>query len=96
MIDVIKKGVHNGYTHHQGALEARQAIVDKYSHPDYPFTAREVFLTFACHGAMFAAVSVLCSRGDNILVPNPTFPLAVTLCHNLGIEPRQYNLLVSY
>lgn len=52
-------------------------------------------MTFACHGAMFATISVLCSRDDNILIPNPTFPLAVTLCQNLGVEYRQYNLLVS-
>jgi len=53
-------------------------------------------LTFGCHGAMFASMNVLCSRGDNILIPNPTFPLAVTICLNLGIEYRQYNLLVNF
>ncbi|CDW72785.1 tyrosine aminotransferase [Stylonychia lemnae] len=86
VIDVIEKGAYNGYTHHQGAMEARQAIVTKYSHPEFPFTPRDVFLTFGCHGAMFASMSVLCNRGDNILIPNPTFPLAVTICQNLGID----------
>jgi len=52
-------------------------------------------MSFGCHTSMFLAINVLCDRGDNLLIPNPTFPLAVTICQNLGIEYRQYNLIVS-
>ena len=75
-----------------GSLDARKAIVEKFSHPDYPFTEKEVVLTFGCSGALFSAISALCEDGDNILVPSPGFPLVLPISENLGIKLKHYYL----
>ena len=93
LIEQIKKETQNGYTMSSGTMEARKAIVEKFSHPDFPFTEKDVVLAFGCSGALFNAISVLCETGDNILVPAPGFPLALPIAENLGINLKYYNLL---
>ena len=51
----------------------------------YPFTADDVFITFGGHGTLDASVKVLCSRGQNILIPKPGFPLVKTICDHIGV-----------
>jgi aspartate/methionine/tyrosine aminotransferase len=67
----------------------------RFSNPEYPFTENEVVLTHGCSGAIYSAISVLCSSGDNILVPRPGFPLALPITENIGVELRYYDLLVN-
>lgn len=64
----------------------------RFSHPDYPFTEKEVVLAFGCSGALYNAISVLCEAGDNLVVPRPGFPLALPIAENLGIELKYYDL----
>jgi tyrosine aminotransferase len=54
-----------------------------------------VILTSGCSHALEMCIDCMADAGDNILVPRPGFPLYVTLCQSLGIEPRFYNLLVN-
>src|SRR5690606_3072955 len=51
IVDVVESEMHNGYTHSSGCLPARQAVVDKFSTEEAPFTAEDVLLTFGCSGA---------------------------------------------
>jgi tyrosine aminotransferase len=75
-------------------IEARQAVVDKFSKaPDHTFTADDVYLTFGGHGALYLSISALCSRGENILVPKPSFPIIKPICDNLGVIIKYYDLL---
>ena len=76
-------------------LKSNTSYVFRFSHPDYPFTEKEVVLAFGCSGALFNAISVLCETGDNILVPSPGFPLALPIAENLELNLKHYNLLVS-
>lgn len=76
-----------------GSLEARQAIVDKFSTPEAPFTTNDVILSFGCSGAMYNSISALCETGDNILVPRPGFPLCLPIAENLGLNLKYYDLL---
>ena len=85
----------NGYSLASGSIEARQAVVDKFSTPEHPFTVKDVILTFGCSGALFNAIACLCDPGDNVLVPSPGFPLCQPICENLGVEYKLYHLLVS-
>lgn len=55
-------------------------IIYRFSHPDYPFTEKQVILSFGCSGSLYNAVAVLCERGDNILAPRPGFPLCLPIC----------------
>jgi len=91
VIEAAQAGDKNGYAYHTGSPEARQAIVDKYARPPLAtFTKDDVFLTFGCHNALFVSISALCGRGDNILIPKPSFPLTQAICDNLGVEIRYY------
>ncbi len=54
-----------------------------------------MILTSGCSHALEMSIDCMADAGDNILVPRPGFPLYVTLCQSLGIEPRFYNLLVN-
>jgi tyrosine aminotransferase len=53
----------------------------------------EVVLYFGGTNALSSAISVLCERGTNLLVPTPGFPLSRPVCSNLGVEIKFYNLL---
>jgi tyrosine aminotransferase len=80
VIDVLKSGDKNGYAYHAGPPEARQAIVDKYSRPGYQFKMDDVFFTSGCHSALFTSIHAVCSRGENILISKPSFPLTDPIC----------------
>ncbi|CDW80599.1 tyrosine aminotransferase [Stylonychia lemnae] len=93
MIESIKGETANGYTMSSGTLDARKAIVKKFSNPEFPFTVDDVVLSFGCSGAIYNAVSALCEEGDNILVPRPGFPLCYPISQNLNINLKYYDLL---
>ena len=78
IIETVKAEKFNGYTASNGSPAARQALVEKYSTEEAPFTADDVLLTFGCSGAQYAIFSTMCEPGDNVLVPKPGFPLWFT------------------
>lgn len=57
-----------------------------------PFTIDDVILTFGASGGLYTALSAMCELGDNILMPKPSFPLCKTICENLQVEVRFYDL----
>jgi tyrosine aminotransferase len=73
-------------------LTAREAVVEKYSTETAPFTTDEVIMTFGCSGALYTALSAVCEEGDNILMPRPGFPLCHTICENLNVNVKFYDL----
>jgi tyrosine aminotransferase len=90
--EVVNSEKFNGYTPSNGCLPAREAIVEKYSTEEAPFTPSDVWLTFGCSGALYSVLSAACEEGDNIVVPRPGFPLAKTICESLKVECRYYDL----
>jgi len=69
VIDIISSEKHNGYTASNGALVARQAVVDLLSTERAPFTSDHVILTMGASGALYTSLQALCEEGDNILMP---------------------------
>ncbi len=57
---------------------------------------KDIILTNGCSHALEMCINVVADANDNILVPRPGFPLYVTLCQSLQIEPRYYKLKVSF
>ena len=78
--EIIDSQKCNGYTQASGAIQARTAVAEKFSTPDYPVDPAHVFLSFGCSGALYSAISVLCEVGDRVLVPKPGFPLCQPIC----------------
>ena len=71
VVDGVESHQYNGYTYLSGSNAAKQAIVDKYSKSERPFTVSDVFVASGCGGALHNLFSVMCDPGDNILVPRP-------------------------
>lgn len=83
----------HGYSHSTGVVHARQAVADRYSRGlEKPLTSNDVILTCGTSGAIELVFGVLANEGDNILLPQPGFPLFRTLANNLGIECQYYRL----
>ncbi|KAJ2727010.1 hypothetical protein GGI07_000127 [Coemansia sp. Benny D115] len=93
--EAVKSYSFNGYPPSVGVPKARQAVADKYSHPLAPLTADDVVMTSGCSGAVEMAISVLCSQGQNILLPRPGFCLYNTVAGSRNIETRLYNLVAE-
>lgn len=53
LIEKVNAETFNGYTPSNGCLEARQAIAEKFGHPDNEVDPENVFLTFGASGALF-------------------------------------------
>lgn len=62
----------NGYTSHAGLLALREKIAASYSHLD--LSANQVCVCVGSQEAMTAAFLAIIDAGDEVLVPNPSFP----------------------
>ena len=76
----------------KGLLEARQSICNFYSEQGFIFRPDEVLLTAGTSESFFYLFSHLCRAGDNILVPNPAYPLFDEIARLAKIELRHYAL----
>jgi aspartate/methionine/tyrosine aminotransferase len=81
---------HNGYTSHAGLVPLREKIAASYPHLD--LTPNQVCVMVGSQEAMTAAFLALVEAGDEVLIPNPSFP-AYENCVNLaGGKPVFYRL----
>ncbi|GMT05858.1 hypothetical protein PENTCL1PPCAC_28032 [Pristionchus entomophagus] len=92
LIDAVSSHKYDGYGPSVGVIEAREAVVDRYSTKAAPFTADDVILASGASHALQLAIEAVADAGDNILIPAPGFPLYMTLCRPHGIEDRAYRL----
>jgi aspartate/methionine/tyrosine aminotransferase len=73
-LEAARVAVHeqNGYTSHPGLPALRQLIAEQYPHLNLAMT--DVVVTCGSQEAMTAAVLSLVDKGDDVLLPNPSFP----------------------
>ncbi|KAJ1815156.1 hypothetical protein LPJ75_002470, partial [Coemansia sp. RSA 2598] len=93
--EAVRSFSFNGYPPSVGVPQAREAIANKYTHPQAPLTANDVVMASGCSGAVEMAISVLCSEGQNILLPRPGFCLYNTVAGSRNVEARLYNLVAE-
>lgn len=80
----------NGYTSHAGLLPLREKIAASYPHLN--LNANQVCVTVGSQEAMTAAFLGIVDEGDEVLIPNPSFP-AYENCVNIsGGKPVFYRL----
>ena len=85
-IKAIQSG-HNKYTENQGIPEARQAIADKLkSKNNIPAAGEEIIITAGVTGGLALTLTTLFNPGDEVIVPDPYFPLYTELPKLLGIK----------
>ncbi|KAL6724211.1 hypothetical protein Aduo_019118 [Ancylostoma duodenale] len=92
LCDAVTSHKFDGYGPAVGDVRAREAVADRYTHPNAPISADDVILASGCSHALQMAIEGIANPGDNILIPQPGFPLYSTLCKPHGIEDRAYKL----
>lgn len=80
----------NGYTSHAGLLPLREKIAASYPHLN--LNANQVCVTVGSQEAMTAAFLALVDEGDEVLIPNPSFPAYENCVKISGGEPVFYRL----
>ena len=81
----------DGYTHYgpaPGLPEVRQAIGEFFGRtgrPSYPLD--QIVVTPGAKPMMFFAIMVLCEEGDEVLYPDPGFPMYESISNFAGAKP---------
>lgn len=79
--------------HSKGLLKARQAIAFYYAKNQVELNPEHLLLTSGTSESFFYLFSYLAKAGENILTPNPAYPLFDYIANLSGIELRHYPLL---
>lgn len=79
--------------HPKGLLKAREAICQFYLERGIKLDPGHILLTSGTSESFFCLFSLLARPGDNILVPNPAYPLFEYIARLAHVELRHYPLL---
>lgn len=82
----------NGYTASAGTDDSRAAVAKIYSTEEFQLTKDDVFLANGASGALNFAITALCPKKSNILLPSPGFTYCIVV--PMEVECRYYDLLV--
>lgn len=80
----------NGYTSHAGLLPLREKIAASYPHLN--LQTNQVCITVGSQEAMTAAFLGIVDEGDEVLIPNPSFPAYENCVKISGGKPVFYRL----
>ena len=80
----------NGYTNHAGLLPLREKIAASYANLN--LTANQVCVMVGSQEAMTAVFLGIVDDGDEVLIPNPSFPAYENCIKLSGGEPVYYRL----
>jgi len=80
----------SGYTNHAGLLPLREKIAEQYPH--LSLQPNQVCVTVGSQEAMTAAFLAMVDDGDEVLIPNPSFPAYENCVKISGGEPVFYRL----
>lgn len=83
----------NGYAHSAGTPQARVAVARFMSYPGAELTAEDIIMASGGSGALEMAITALVDEGDNLLVPQPGFPLYQVIAESNGSHVKEYPLL---
>ncbi|MFN0111433.1 MAG: pyridoxal phosphate-dependent aminotransferase [Blastocatellia bacterium] len=76
----------------KGLLVAREAVVDYYAERGFAAPVEHIHLTASTSEAYSYLFKLLADQGDNVLVPQPSYPLFDFLASLEGVELRPYEL----
>jgi len=75
-----------------GILSAREAVAADYARRGTPVSADQIVLTASTSEAYSLLFKLLCDPGDNVLVPQPSYPLFELLTALDGVPANPYRL----
>lgn len=76
----------------RGLMTARQAVADDYARRGQTVEADRIILTASTSEAYGFLFKLLCNAGDDVLVPQPSYPLFELLTGLEGVRARTYRL----
>lgn len=76
----------------RGLLSAREAVCEEYSRRGVAIDPERVFLTASTSEAYGFLFKLLCDPGDEVLVPEPSYPLFDHLTDLEGVRRRPYRI----
>jgi len=100
IIEAACKALHSGYTHYTpsaGIPELRQAIAEETSRTrGIPVEPENVVVTPGGKPIMFYAILALAEPGDEVIYPNPGFPIYESMINFTGAKPVPIPLREEY
>jgi alanine-synthesizing transaminase len=80
----------------QGLLPARSAVVDYYQSRGCAINVNDIFLTTSTSEAYSFLFRTLCNPGDEVLIPQPGYPLFNILADIQDVATVRYPLIYDY
>jgi len=100
IIEAACQALHSGYTHYTpsaGIPELRQAIADEISRTrDIPVEMDNVVVTPGAKPIMFYVILALAEPGDEVIYPNPGFPIYESMINFTGAKAVPIPLREEY
>lgn len=93
LIDAVERAMRdgrNGYTPAAGVGEAREAVAAEFVGRGMQIGADRVVLTAGASEGIDLALGVIVDRGDEVLVPMPTYPFYTAILSKLGAQGVYY------
>ena len=83
---------HNTYGPSAGIPQAREAVAADYTRNGCPISADRVFITAGTSEGIELTLGAVIERGDEVLVPMPTYPLYTAVLAKLDANAKYYRL----
>src|SRR5262245_12950800 len=93
LIEAVERALRNGengYAPSVGILPAREAVAEELSGRGMPVTPDRVVITSGTSEGIELALTALAERGDDVLVPSPTYPLYTAVLAKIGARAVFY------
>ena len=93
LIEAVERAMrdgHNGYTPAAGIAQAREAVAQEYTSRGVVISPDRVILTSGTSEGIELAICVIVDRGDEVLVPVPTYPFYTAVLAKLGARAVYY------
>jgi alanine-synthesizing transaminase len=93
LVDTVVRAMrdgHNGYTPGAGIAAAREAVAHEYTSRGVSVSPDRVILTSGTSEGIELALSVIVDRGDEVLVPLPTYPFYTAVLAKLDARAVFY------
>ena len=92
VIDAAKGALDNGFTHYgpsAGLPQAREAVADyiRRTRPGVECSPDQIVITPGAKPIMFYAMMATIDEGDEVIYPNPGFPIYESVINFLGAKP---------
>jgi len=76
----------------RGQFSTRKAIAEYYAEHGTAITPEQIILTSSTSEAYSFLFKLLCNAGDEVVIPQPSYPLFEYLCQLNDVTPRSYRL----